>query len=53
MRDPKGGLPACLFLVLQGPIDDAFLDPFLMVRLTGTPWSEEKRHLGRTDFPVE
>lgn len=26
---------------LQGPIDDAFLDPFLLVRPTGTPWSEE------------
>ncbi|HVY70107.1 MAG TPA: hypothetical protein VHH73_09270, partial [Verrucomicrobiae bacterium] len=26
---------------LQGPIDDAFLDPFLMVRPTGVPWSEE------------
>ncbi len=26
---------------LQGPIDDAFLDPFLIVRPTGKPWSEE------------
>ena len=26
---------------LQGPIDDAFLDPFLLVRPTGTPWNEE------------
>jgi pimeloyl-ACP methyl ester carboxylesterase len=26
---------------LQGPIDDAFLDPFLIVRPTGTPWNEE------------
>ena len=26
---------------LQGPIDDAFLDPFLMVRPTGKPWNEE------------
>jgi len=26
---------------LQGPIDDAFLDPFLLVRPTGKPWSEE------------
>ena len=26
---------------LQGPIEDAFLDPFLLVRPTGTPWSEE------------
>ncbi|MEO8371038.1 MAG: alpha/beta hydrolase-fold protein [Candidatus Solibacter sp.] len=25
---------------LQGPIDDAFLDPFLVVRPTGTPWNE-------------
>jgi pimeloyl-ACP methyl ester carboxylesterase len=27
--------------VLQGPIDDAFLDPFLLVRPTGTPWNDE------------
>jgi pimeloyl-ACP methyl ester carboxylesterase len=26
---------------LQGPIDDAFLDPFLLVRPTGMPWNEE------------
>jgi pimeloyl-ACP methyl ester carboxylesterase len=26
---------------LQGPIDDAFLDPFLLVRPTGKPWNEE------------
>jgi pimeloyl-ACP methyl ester carboxylesterase len=26
---------------LQGPIDDAFLDPFLLVRPTGTPWNSE------------
>src|SRR5262245_27870123 len=26
---------------LQGPIDDAFLDPFLIVRPTGKPWNEE------------
>jgi len=26
---------------LQGPIDDAFIDPFLLVRPTGTPWSDE------------
>src|SRR5262249_43426636 len=26
---------------LQGPIDDAFLDPFLIVRPTGKPWSDE------------
>ncbi len=25
---------------LQGPIEDAFLDPFLLVRPTGTPWNE-------------
>ena len=25
---------------LQGPIDDAFLDPFLLVRPTGTPWTD-------------
>jgi pimeloyl-ACP methyl ester carboxylesterase len=25
---------------LQGPIDDAFLDPFLIVRPTGKPWNE-------------
>ena len=25
---------------LQGPIDDAFIDPFLLVRPTGTPWNE-------------
>ena len=26
---------------LQGPIDDAFLDPFMLVRPTGAPWNEE------------
>ncbi|MES1257792.1 MAG: hypothetical protein ABUS51_05160 [Acidobacteriota bacterium] len=26
---------------LQGPIDDAFLDPFLMVRPTGVAWNDE------------
>jgi hypothetical protein len=25
---------------LQGPIDDAFVDPFLLVRPTGTPWND-------------
>jgi hypothetical protein len=25
---------------LQGPIDDAFLEPFLLVRPTGRPWNE-------------
>jgi pimeloyl-ACP methyl ester carboxylesterase len=24
----------------QGPIDDAFMDPFLLVQPTGTPWNE-------------
>jgi len=26
---------------LQGPIDDAFLNPFLLVRPTGEPWNKE------------
>lgn len=26
---------------LQGPIDDAFMEPFLVVRGSGTPWSPE------------
>ncbi len=26
---------------LQGPIDDAFLDPFLLVRPTGTAWNDD------------
>src|SRR5438876_4689918 len=26
---------------LQGPIEDAFLDPFLLVRPTGTPWNTQ------------
>jgi pimeloyl-ACP methyl ester carboxylesterase len=26
---------------LQGPIDDAFMDPFLLVRPTGQPWNPE------------
>ena len=26
---------------LQGPIDDAFIEPFLAVRPTGKPWNEE------------
>ena len=25
---------------LQGPIDDAFLDPFILVRPTGVPWNK-------------
>jgi pimeloyl-ACP methyl ester carboxylesterase len=37
----KPGRPAGLHKThaLQGPIDDAFLDPFLLVRPTGTPWN--------------
>ncbi len=36
------GKPAGLLKThaLQGPIDDAFLDPFLLVRPTGTPWNK-------------
>jgi pimeloyl-ACP methyl ester carboxylesterase len=30
---------------LQGPIDDAFLDPFLIVRPTGTPWNHAAHQL--------
>ena len=30
---------------LQGPIDDAFLDPFLLVRPTGTPWNAEANEM--------
>ena len=30
---------------LQGPIDDAFLDPFLLVRPTGTRWNEAAHQL--------
>jgi len=39
----ENGLPAGLHKThaLQGPIDDAFLDPFLMVRPTGKPWNDE------------
>jgi hypothetical protein len=35
------GKPSGLYKThgLQGPIDDAFLDPFLLVRPTGTPWN--------------
>lgn len=38
----KAGAPAGLHKAhaLQGPIDDAFLDPFLLVRPTGTPWND-------------
>lgn len=40
---------------LQGPIDDAFLDPFLLVRPTGKPWNEDVnaqalRTMARFDF---
>ena len=37
--DRNGALPGLHKVhALQGPIDDAFLDPFLLVRPTGTPW---------------
>jgi Putative esterase len=38
----KAGVRAGLYKThaLQGPIDDAFLDPFLLVRPTGTPWND-------------
>ncbi len=41
-RVEKNGPVAGLHKVhaLQGPIDDAFLDPFLLVRPTGTPWND-------------
>lgn len=40
--DKNGRLPGLHKThALQGPIDDAFLDPFLMVRPTGVPWSKE------------
>jgi len=29
---------------LQGPVDDAFVDPFLCVRPTGTPWNAASQH---------
>ena len=38
-NEPESGLHKTH--ALQGPIDDAFLDPFLMVRPTGKPWNEE------------
>ena len=39
--DRNGALPGLHKThALQGPIDDAFLDPFLLVRPTGTPWNE-------------
>jgi hypothetical protein len=39
----KNGMAAGLHKThaLQGPIDDAFLDPFLLVRPTGTPWNKD------------
>jgi len=37
-NEPESGLYKTH--ALQGLIDDAFLDPFLMVRPTGTPWNE-------------
>ena len=38
--DHNGALPGLHKThALQGPIDDAFLDPFLLVRPTGTPWN--------------
>ena len=38
--DRDGALPGLHKThALQGPIDDAFLDPFLLVRPTGTPWN--------------
>ncbi len=38
----KAAAPAGLHKAhaLQGPIDDAFLDPFLLVRPTGTAWND-------------
>lgn len=41
-RVTRGARPAGLHKIhaLQGPIDDAFLDPFLLVRPTGVPWNE-------------
>jgi pimeloyl-ACP methyl ester carboxylesterase len=35
---PPGGLRKVH--ALQGPIEDAFLDPFLIVRPSGTPWNQ-------------
>ena len=38
--DRNGALPGLHKThALQGPIDDAFLDPFLLVRPTGRPWN--------------
>lgn len=39
-QDRNGALPGLHKThALQGPIDDAFIDPFLLVRPTGTPWN--------------
>jgi len=39
---PSSAAPAGIHKIhgLQGPVDDAFLDPFLCVRPTGTPWND-------------
>jgi len=37
---------------LQGPIDDAFMDGFLCVRPTGSPWHPVTEQWGRTTFDV-
>src|SRR5262249_5685275 len=39
----KNGNPPGLYKThaLQGPIEDAFLDSFLLVRPTGTPWNDD------------
>jgi hypothetical protein len=41
----EAGLSANLRKIhgLQGPVDDAFVDPFLCVRPTGTPWNPVSR----------
>jgi hypothetical protein len=41
-KQEKGGAWAGLHKThaLQGPIDDAFIDPFLLVKPTGTPWND-------------
>ena len=35
---------------LQGPIDDAFMSPFLCVRGTGTPWNDAVRQYADADL---
>ena len=37
---------------LQGPVDDAFVDPFLCVRPTGTPWNPVSREWAAKTFEV-